>query len=76
MITHTGKNMENKELDQLRDLFAGMALVGLLANPKMQPYIMQSGGARGGWVEESAYAWADGMLVEKFRGKGNEVRNP
>ena len=46
----------------LRDHFAGQALIGLLSNPKLQPEILKQGGAHGGWIETSAYAWADAML--------------
>ena len=46
----------------LRDRFAGQALQGLLANPKLQKEILKQGGAYSGWIELSAYAWADAML--------------
>ena len=46
----------------LRDQFAMAALQGLLANPKLQQQILKTGGAKGGWVEESAWGWADGMM--------------
>jgi hypothetical protein len=46
----------------LRDYFAGAALQGLLANPKLQQQILKQGGARSGWIEESAYAFANAML--------------
>jgi len=46
----------------LRDYFAAKALQGLLANPKLQPEIVKHGGAFGGWIETSAYGWADAML--------------
>ena len=46
----------------LRDYLAAKSLQGLLANPKLQPEILKQGGARSGWIEESAYAFADAML--------------
>ena len=46
----------------LRDYFAGQALSGLLSNPKLQEQIIKNGGARSGWIEESAWAFADAML--------------
>jgi predicted aconitase len=46
----------------LRDYFAAMAMQGLLANPKLQPEILKQGGAYSGWIESSAYSWADAML--------------
>lgn len=46
----------------LRDYFAAKAMQGLLANPKLQDQILKEGGAFGGWVEHSAYGWADAML--------------
>lgn len=46
----------------LRDYFAAKAMQGLLANPKLQEQILKQGGADGGWIELSAYGWADAML--------------
>lgn len=46
----------------LRDELAAKAMQGLLANPKLQPEIMKRGGATGGWIDTSAYGWADAML--------------
>ena len=46
----------------LRDYFAAKAMQGLLANPKLQSQILKEGGAFGGWIEHSAYGWADAML--------------
>ena len=46
----------------LRDYFAGQAMQGLLSNPKLMDSIIKEGGAYSGWVEESAWSWADGML--------------
>ena len=51
----------------LRDYFAAKALQGLLANPKLQAQILKTGGAFGGWIESSAYGFADAML--KARGE-------
>jgi hypothetical protein len=46
----------------LRDYFAGKAMQGLLSNPKLHDHILKEGGAFGGWIESSAYGWADAML--------------
>lgn len=46
----------------LRDYFAAKAMQGLLANPKLHAHILKQGGAFGGWIESSAYGWADAML--------------
>lgn len=53
-ITHNGMT--------LRDYFAAKAMQGLLANPKLIETINREGGAYSGWVEESAWSWADAML--------------
>jgi hypothetical protein len=49
----------------LRDQFAMAALTGLLANPKLQPEISKTGGAYGGWIEGSAWSWADAMMEKR-----------
>lgn len=49
----------------LRDYFAAQAMQGLLANPKLQEEILKNGGAFGGWIESSAYGFADAMLKER-----------
>ena len=49
----------------LRDWFAGQALNGLLSNPKLADEIKKNGGAFGGWIEDSAYGWANQMLKVK-----------
>ena len=46
----------------LRDYFAAKALQGLLANPKLQKEILGQGGCLSGWIEDSAYGFADAML--------------
>jgi hypothetical protein len=46
----------------LRDYFAAKAMQGLLANPKLQEQILKFGGAKSGWIEESAYGFADAMM--------------
>ena len=51
----------------LRDYFAAKAMQGMLSNPKLAKEILDHGGAFGGWIEESAFSWADAML--KARGK-------
>jgi hypothetical protein len=52
----------------LRDYFAAKAMQGLLANPKMSEVILKEGGAFGGWIEHSAYGWADAMLKAREGG--------
>jgi hypothetical protein len=47
---------------QLRDYFAAKAMQGLLSNPKMQPQILKAGGCTSGWIETSAYDFADAMM--------------
>lgn len=49
----------------IRDQFAMAALTGLLANPKLQPEILKTGGAYGGWIEGSAWSWADAMMEKR-----------
>ena len=46
----------------LRDYFAGKALQGLLSNPKLEKQILAQGGCVSGWIETSAYGFADEML--------------
>ena len=46
----------------MRDYFAARAMQGLLSNPKLQQHILKEGGAFGGWIESSAYGWADAMM--------------
>jgi hypothetical protein len=53
---------KKEETETLRDKFAMAALTGLLANPNLQEHILKTGGAMGGWIEESAWSWADGMM--------------
>ena len=55
--------------ETLRDKFAMCALQGLLSNPKLQQQIIEKGGARGGWIEESAWSWANSMMEIRKRGK-------
>jgi hypothetical protein len=49
----------------LRDYFAAQALQGLLANSKLQNEILAKGGCKSGWIETSAWAFADAMLKER-----------
>ena len=49
----------------MRDYFAAAALQGLLANPKLQEQILKSGGAHGGWIESSAWGFANAMIKER-----------
>ena len=46
----------------LRDYFAAKAMQGLLANPKLYKEILAQGGCKSGWIEISAFAFADEML--------------
>ena len=59
--THKEEGME------LRDYFAAKAMQGLLANPKLQEEILKHGGARSGWIEDSAYSFADAMMKARDR---------
>ena len=43
----------------LRDHFAGLAMQGMLANPKLEKQILTAGQS---WIEESAWKVADAML--------------
>ena len=51
----------------LRDYFAAKAMQGLLSNPKLQAKILAEGGCASGWIESSAWAFADGMLKERTK---------
>jgi hypothetical protein len=54
-------NLQNDGMN-LRDYFAAKALQGLLANPKLQNEILKQGGCHSGWIEVSAWAFADEMM--------------
>ena len=54
-------NTEPEELT-LRDYFAGLAMQGMLANPKLEKQILLAGQS---WIEESAWAVADAMIRTK-----------
>lgn len=56
------KTVDKQDGMDLRDYFAAKALQGLLANPKLSTQILKEGGAFGGWIEKSAYGWADAMM--------------
>ena len=43
----------------LRDYFAGLAMQGMLANPKLEKQILLVGKS---WIEESAWKVADAMM--------------
>jgi hypothetical protein len=64
----SGQTSMSEGMD-LRDWFAGLAMQGLLANPKLADEIRKQGGAYSGWIEDSAYSWADAMM------KAREVKN-
>jgi hypothetical protein len=49
-----------------RDYFAAMALHGLLANPKLAEEIKK----RQGWIDESAWQWADKVLELREKNLG------
>jgi hypothetical protein len=49
-----------------RDYFAAMALQGLLANPKLAEAIKK----QEGWIEESAWQWADRVLELREKNLG------
>jgi len=55
----THEEIQQHLRDHLRDHFAGLAMQGLLANPKLQDEILKHGQ---GWIVDSAWAWADAML--------------
>jgi hypothetical protein len=57
-----GKTVTGNKGMTLRDYFAAKALQGLLANPKLQKEILAQGGCVSGWIEDSAYGFADAML--------------
>jgi len=60
----TGNTTMAEGMD-LRDIFAGLAMQGLLANPKLAEEIRKQGGAYSGWIEDSAYSWADAMMKQR-----------
>ena len=47
---------------ELRDYFAAKAMQGLLSNPKLEKSLIDAGGAKTGWIEINAYAYADAMM--------------
>ena len=49
-----------------RDYFAANALQGLLANPKLAAAIQK----QEGWIEESAWQWADKVLELREKNLG------
>jgi hypothetical protein len=49
-----------------RDYFAAKALQGLLANPKLAEEIKK----QEGWIEESAWQWADKVLELREKNLG------
>jgi len=61
----TTGNTKLEEGMDLRDWFAGLAMQGLLANPKLAEEIRKQGGAYSGWIEDSAYSWADAMMKQR-----------
>jgi len=70
-------NLDFHQLNQgmdLRDYFAAKAMQGLLANPKLQEQILKTGGAFGGWIEESAYGMADAMMQARKESPQNDTK--
>jgi hypothetical protein len=57
-----GDEMNYSKGMTLRDYFAAKAMQGLLSNPKLQNEILKQGGCHSGWIETSAWAFADEML--------------
>jgi hypothetical protein len=51
----------------LRDYLAAKAMQGLLSNPKLQNEILKQGGCHSGWIETSAWAFADEMLKARAK---------
>lgn len=49
----------------MRDYFAAKAMQALLSNPKLHAEILKQGGAQAGWIEMSAWGWADKMLEKR-----------
>jgi len=64
---HIAQNYSDVRQDgmTLRDYFAAKAMQGLLSNPKLANEILKNGGAQSGWIEDSAWAFADAMLKAK-----------
>jgi hypothetical protein len=46
----------------LKDYFAAHAMQGLLSNPKLEKRLVDAGGAKTGWIEINAYAYAEAMM--------------
>jgi len=55
---------DKEKTKERRDWLAAVALGGLLSNPKLQGEILKKGGCHSGWLESSAYAFADAMIAE------------
>ena len=51
----------------LRDYFAAKAMQALLSNPSLMPEIIKQGGGESGWLERTAWLWADSMLDRRFK---------
>ena len=68
---------KENELDlsdmRLVDHIAIRLLQGLLSNPKLANTIKQKGGPECGWLEESAYEWARGLLQARLYDLQKEV---
>jgi hypothetical protein len=47
----------------LRDYFAGQALVGLLANPKLEKAILE----KQDWIERTVWLWADAVIDRRHK---------
>jgi hypothetical protein len=55
-------SIANSQGMTMRDYFAAKAMQGLLSNPKLANEILKHGGCHSGWIETSAWAFADEML--------------
>jgi len=51
----------------LRDYYAGKALQGLLSNSSLRKEILAQGGCASGWLETSAWAFADEMIKARSK---------
>ena len=47
----------------LRDYFAGQALTGLLANPKLEKVIVE----KQDWIERTAWLFADAVMERRLK---------
>jgi hypothetical protein len=62
MSEYQYKPIKSAKEMELRDYFAAKAMQGLLSNPKLEKRLIDAGGAKTGWIEINAYAYADAMM--------------